>query len=125
MACKVDVSCEALELASAQAKGFLLKWSAECLPLLRRSPALGHTHYRGGGDERSARSLGVLQSWGLVGLERVPELRGIAGFVRVSVDTDLAQRASLCSSAAQGHQVLHLVRYGLERFGARCSEVAV
>ena len=119
MACKVDVSCEALELASAQAKGFLLKWSAECLPLLRRSPALGHTHYRGGGDERSARS------WGLVGLERVPELRGIAGFVRVSVDTDLAQRASLCSSAAQGHQVLYLVRYGLERFGARCSEIAV
>ena len=98
----------------------------ECLPLQHRSPAvLGHTHYRGGGDERSARSLGVLQSWGLVGLERVPELRGIAGFVRVSVDTDLAQRASLCSSAAQGHQVLHLVRYGLERFGARCSEVAV
>ena len=73
VACKVDVSCEALELASAQAKGFLLKWSAECLPLLRRSPALGHTHYRGGGDGGVPKVLGYCSlgaSWAWSGFQR-------------------------------------------------------
>ena len=54
-------------------------------------------------------SLGASRAWSRFRAER---LRGICLSVRRHRP---GSRASLCSRAAQGHQVLYLVRFGLER----------